>query len=123
GLAGIIIGLLLWIGRFTPPFFLSITVTEYRPHFPPIPFAEQDSKALLQHFSNRREAFESQEGESRLSEELHQLAARKDDPVVVYLCAYGLYRDNDVYIIPAKADPDNPSTKLSLREILKLLDE
>lgn len=122
-LAGVIIGLLLWIWRFVPPFFLSITVTEYGPHFPPISFAEQDSQALRAHFPDGREAFESQEGESRLLEELHQLTARKDDAVVVYLCAYGLCRDNDVYILPAKAkaDADVSSTKLSLREVLKLL--
>lgn len=123
GLAGIIIGLLLWIVPLSPPFFLSIPVSEYGPHFPPIPFAEQDSSALLQHFGTRREAFESQEGARRLAEELRQVAARTDDAVVVHLCAYGLCRNSDVYILPAKADPDSPGSELSVRQVLSLFGE
>src|SRR5439155_8791977 len=76
---------------------------------------------LLQHFRNRREAFESQEGAERLSKELRGLGERTEDAVVVHLCAYGLCRDNDVYIMPAKADPNVPSLKLSLRQVLSLL--
>src|SRR5262249_43200532 len=101
--------------------FLSITVTEYEPPFPPIPFANQDKEALLQPFLNRREAFESQEAEDRLSKELHALEERKEDAVVVHLCAYGLCRDNDVYIVPAKTDPNVPSLKLPLRQVLNLV--
>src|SRR5262249_35862265 len=49
------------------------------------------------------------------------LPNRKDVPVVVHLACHALGKGNDVWLLPADARIDEPSTWLSLHDVLEIL--
>jgi hypothetical protein len=123
-LIGAIAAWVFFVRPLDPPYFLTIPVSEYTAADLPInSFAEQDSDALLKHFADHgvgKKAFESQV-RRRLVEEFDTLRNRSDAPVVVHLRAHALWREGKVQILPGDADLDDPSTWLSLDEVLQAI--
>ena len=125
-LGGAVAAWLLFVKPVQSPYFLTIPVSEYTSaDLPANAFAEQDSDALLKHFTENdrgKKAFESQTRD-RLLRELRGLEGKSDVPLVVHLRAHALWRDGKVYVLPGDADVDDPSRWLPLGEILQALSQ
>lgn len=129
-LAGVIAGLIAFLGPPPKPIFLGVAVTEYtHPSYPPNAWAQQDSEALRQLFPNDSEqAFEVQE-KHLLLQKFQQFAARTtkspDDgrPMIVHLSALGVSRGGKAYLLPGNAEPSVSSSWLALEEILGALSD
>jgi hypothetical protein len=125
GLAGAIAALLWLPSRYHEPAFLSIAITEYKDRQYPVNFlAEMDSEALRQHFPGsgpKAQAYESQEKELLLKE-LGALKNRKDSALVLHLSALARSKQDQVYFLPADAQPDQPETWLPLEDVIGALE-
>jgi hypothetical protein len=120
-LLGIIAAWLFFIHPYHPPKFLSIALTEYPPHLYPVnAFAQRDGEALVKRFENGTDAHDSQE-KQLLQDALQGLRTVADKPVVVHLCGFARVHDGTLYLLPAKAQPSDPTTWLAMEEVLRPL--
>jgi hypothetical protein len=118
------LALLLYLRRLDDPVFLSIAVTEYTsPFFPPNPWAEQDSIGLLERFPHARKGYDSQTHSMLRSELEKTLSAGKNEPVVIHLSAHAMVRDGAIEILPGDAQPDDPSKRVLLKDLVRALRE
>src|SRR5262249_27275615 len=121
-LGAILVAVLLPIHPFTPPFLLTIPVTEYREQQLPVnALARADSDALCRCFAQPRQALDSPATRSLLEKELDSLRSHREDTVVVHLCALARTDAGQVYLLPRDADMDDPKTWLPLDRVLQAL--
>jgi hypothetical protein len=123
-LAGLIAGWFFWIRPDSEPVLLAIPVVQYDPpDWPPNPWAEADAHAVRERFgTDSAEAFQFQQ-KARILGELNRAAddshgRDKDRPLIVYLSALGTVADGKVYLVPGDSKPDDPTTWISLDELL-----
>jgi hypothetical protein len=123
-LIGALAAWLLMPSPFPTPYFLTILMTDYRDrHFPPLPFDQQDSTALLQRFvtDHASQAFNSQQRD-QLTRTLAELHSRQEPAVVVHLRAHAVARGDEVYLIPGDAKADEQANWLPLKDVLEALE-
>ncbi len=102
-----------------PPFLLTINLAELNARqYPVLAFARQDGQRLERHFPDKRQA-ETKTRELLLGE-LNALTNRTD-PLVVSITALALVRDENVYLVPGDADPDDDASLLDVRHVLDAL--
>jgi hypothetical protein len=120
-LAGAIAAWLFLFRGFEPPIFLTIPVTQYPVDWPTNPLANRDSDLLLEHFrgdTNKQKTYASQT-RSKMEQELRDLRNLPGkNGQVVHLCANARAREGKVYLLPADANPDTPSTWIALADVL-----
>jgi hypothetical protein len=128
GIVGIVVGLLVYLRPTPRPIALGIAVTQYTNHsYAPNAFAQQDSEAIRAKFEgDSAQAFQGQEKQGLLDQvialaERTGQSADKGRPVVIHLSAHAVSRGGKVYLLPGRAEPDNPTTWLALEEILAAL--
>lgn len=122
-LAGAIAAWLFLIRPFREPYFVTIPISEYRARqFPVNALAAQDSAALIRHFPHGKEQFESQERQL-LIKTLEDLRHRPDEAVVLHLRAHAISQENEVYLLPSHATPDDSGTWLALSRVIQLFRE
>jgi hypothetical protein len=124
-LVGALVAWVLFLRVFRSPVFLTIPIVEYTdPHFPPNSLAEQDSDALLQCFEEgkRTKAFDNQQRDL-LEKKLAEIRSLPDPAVVVHLSALARSKDGELFVLPADADADDPSTWLPFRTVLQSLQQ
>jgi hypothetical protein len=120
-LLGALVALLLLLRGSRLPSALSVPVTAYDRQFPVNALARADSDALGDFFTDHRQAADRQEGRL-LRKELDALRSRPaDESVLLHLSALARTDANTVYLLPADADPDDPSTWLPLADVLQVL--
>lgn len=127
-IVGVIGGLLYYLRPTPQPLALALAVTQYADaHYPPNAWAQQDVEAFSRHFDDDSVmALQGQEQQTLrdLVASLADRTTRTEDrgrPVVVYLSGLAVTRQNRVYLLPGRADPDDPSTWLPLSELLGAL--
>lgn len=121
-LAGAIAGVIWWLQPFAQAQFVALWIDQYQdPSVPVSSWAAQDREALLELPWQQKNAFARQERHLLLAA-LHQLEGQSGQPLVVYLSAFAVPgEDGEVYLLPGDARLDQPSTWLSLREVLALV--
>lgn len=123
-LLGVLLGLLYWIRAAPSPYFVALWITEYQSRQIPFhPLARQDREAFRKggYFTRTNErAFTGQE-RRLLVQELAALRNRGErEVVVVYLSAQACTAgQGEVFLFPADVDPDDPRSRLPLREVLE----
>lgn len=123
-LGGLFIGILFWITPAPGPLFIPICITQSESlPISQVPFIRQDLQALGQ-----RNFFHNEKNSGYTSQQAHQILSLlrelEDDsqPVVVYLSALALRAgQGEIYLLPADAQPDNPASRLALKDVLHLL--
>jgi|GEM_PF-2058188 len=127
GIIGLIVGLFVFRGKQPDPVLLAIPITQYtHPDWPANPMAEHDVRAFRDRFGgDSAQALQLQE-KARILRELNHLAddsrgANQGRPIVIHLCALGAVTDNGVSLIPGDGIPDEPSTWITLNELLQPL--
>jgi hypothetical protein len=119
-LIGGVLFLVRLMAKFEAPTFLSITVTEYHPPYPPNKFALRDSDRMRALFPGGKIEFESQEG-ARMRNTLKSLK-EVSGPLVLYLNMHALCHNGEIFLLPADATPDNSNGWLHLeRDVLEPL--
>ncbi|MCX7700463.1 MAG: hypothetical protein N2039_06265, partial [Gemmataceae bacterium] len=114
-IVGVIGGLLYYLRPTPQPLALALAVTQYADaHYPPNAWAQQDVEAFSRHFDDDSVmALQGQEQQTLrdLVASLADRTTRTEDrgrPVVVYLSGLAVTRQNRVYLLPGRADPDDP---------------
>ncbi|HEX4148506.1 MAG TPA: hypothetical protein VHY20_05945, partial [Pirellulales bacterium] len=124
-LAGGIAGLVSWLQPLPNPYFMPFWVVEYRSPFLPLnTAADRDRIAIAggNYFRRSSTAAVSSLDRHLMTHELAGLAGRSpSDSVVVYVCAYAGSDAQGVYIMPGDFDPDDPRSRIPLRELLGYL--
>ncbi len=122
-LGGAIAGLLVYLWPDPPPVLLAIPVTAYdHPDWPPNPWAEADARGFLERAGGEgTQSFQAQEKQSILRELNRVADDARGRPVVVYISALGISDGGKVSLIPGGGRPDEPSTWLSLEDLLSPL--
>src|SRR5262249_528910 len=121
-------GLIVYLRPAARPIELGVAVTQYADRsYPPNAFAQQDSEAIRARFEgDSAQPYQAQENQGWL-DQMVALAERtgqagdKGRPVVIHLSAHAVSRGGKVYLLPGRAEPDNPTTWLALDEILAAL--
>ncbi len=124
-LVGLVLSLPLLVNKSREPICFAVPVVEYHKlrdsRWPPNPWAESDAHGLRDRFEgDSAQAFQHQE-KAALTRELADAVKRADDekrPLVVYLTALGTVANDTPYLLPADARPDDPSSWLTLDDVL-----
>lgn len=127
-LLGIFVGLLSWLKSAPSPFFVPLFITEYESRLVPINSqANPDREALRAgaYFPRTDEnAFASQERHLFIQELASLKSRSRQRSLVVYICAFASSNDSgDVMLYPADYRPDNPTSSVSLRQMLRYVYE
>lgn len=124
-LIGLVLSLPLFVNKTREPICFAVPVVEYHKlrdsRWPPNPWAESDAHGLRDRFTgDSAQAFQHQEKATFLRE-LSNAVKRADDekrPLVVYYTALGTMANDTPYLLPADARPHDPSSWLTLDELL-----
>ncbi len=122
--AGAIVGLILWKKADPKPLFVGIAVTDYEEvrGWPINGFAGQDADALRAAFpGDAVQTVQSQEAEPMLAE-IRRLGERTRGghrTAVLYLSVFGVADGPGVAVLPAKADPRDAASWLSLAKVIE----
>lgn len=125
-IVGTIVGLFWYLRPMPSPLGLAIAITQYTDQrLPPNPWALADAEAINGHFdTDSALALQGQEKQALkdLVAALVQRMNRPEErgrPIVLYLNSLAAVHHNKVYILPGRAEPNNPQTWLPLHEILE----
>jgi hypothetical protein len=124
-LVGLVLSLPVFVNKTREPVCFAVPVVEYHKlrdsRWPPNPWAESDAHGLRDRFTgDSAQAFQHQEKATFLRE-LANAVKRADDenrPLVVYYTALGTVANDTPYLLPADARPHDPSSWLTLDEVL-----
>ncbi len=124
-LVGLVLSLPLFVNKSREPICFAVPVVEYHKlrdsRWPPNSWAESDAHGLRDRFEgDSAQAFQHQE-KAALVRELANAVKRADDeqrPLVVYVTALGTVANDTPYLLPADARPDDPSSWLTLEDVL-----
>jgi hypothetical protein len=132
--AGVLVGVLLLPSPPVNAYIVSLPLPLYDDAaVPPVPFAEQDTKLLVECFpENAENAYNAQEldplrgklkaiAEGRLradwgDDDRRKLAAGR--PFIFHIAGHAAVANDAVYLLPIKADPADPQTWLPLDKVL-----
>lgn len=135
--AGTLVGILLVPAQPVNAYLVSVPFTLYEDSsLPPVAFAEGDTKLLvdcmaknaenassageLEPFRNKLKAIA--EGKIRLEPgESNAKKLEDGQPFVFHVVGHAAVANGEVYLLPLKADPDDPKTWMPLADILKAL--
>jgi hypothetical protein len=118
---GIVIGLIVIPQRFRQPYFRSLIITEYKnPHWPVNSLARQDSDLLSVRFQSEKSQRTTQAKEEVLRE-IARPSPADDRPLVIHWQAHACTDGNEVYLLPATAEPGDKESWIRLSEALEKL--
>lgn len=124
--AGSIAGLLCWLQPAPSPYFVPLWSVEYRsPLLPLNVAADRDRAAIIKgnYFQRCSTVAVSSQDRDLIVRELNALAGRSPrDSIIVYLCAFAGTDAQGVFIMPGDFDPDDPHSRIPLREVLRYLE-
>ncbi len=124
-IVGVIGGLLYYLRPTPRPLALAVAITQYADRrYPPNPWAQQDAEAFRRHFDDDSAlALQGQEKQALkdLVASLAERSTRSEDrgrPLVLYLTALSAVYEGRVFLLPGRAESDDPTTWLPLNELL-----
>jgi hypothetical protein len=122
-LGGVLLALFFYLQTPPEPLLVIIRIDQYTdPTLPVSPWGEQDRDALRKTKLKEQGAFSSQERQL-LVQELKTLGRNQptNQPLVIYLSAYGAASKDGVALLPADARLDDPDTWLSFKDVLQAI--
>ncbi len=121
-LGGVVAAFFFFFRPVKDPRAVIIAVQEYKKrHYPPNAFARQDGQALESGpIKWKAESAYTQQEKALLQKVLGELRNHDaDQTTVIYLNALALAEAGEVHLIPADANPDEPSSWLPMKDVLK----